>query len=177
MKIWQGFNFVNCFNKTIPVSKGRKKFERILGDTDVFRIYIPDPNIFAITMNGTDLIGSGDDTELWVMDALGNWVFNDDDSGPQWLSQVNAGALAGQTAWHLSCRLQSIQHHPDEHANYIRLSDGRLTILLHKPAPCSSISPARSSCRRQPPRTRRRFPNRAVCCFSVWGSSDSPRAS
>ncbi len=23
--------FVNCFNKTVPVSKGRKKFERILG--------------------------------------------------------------------------------------------------------------------------------------------------
>jgi hypothetical protein len=67
-------------------------------DTDVFRIYIPDPSIFSITMNGTDLIGSGDDTELWVMDALGNWVFNDDDSGPQWLSQINAGALAGRPA-------------------------------------------------------------------------------
>ena len=65
-------------------------------DTDVFRIYIPDPSIFSITMNGTDLIGSGDDTELWVMNALGSLVFNDDDSGPGWLSQVNAGALAGQ---------------------------------------------------------------------------------
>jgi hypothetical protein len=90
-----GFNFVNCFNKTIPV-RAEKKFERILGDTDVFRIYIPDPNIFSITMNGTDLIGSGDDTELWVMNAFGNLVFNDDDSGPGWLSQANAGALAGQ---------------------------------------------------------------------------------
>jgi hypothetical protein len=47
-------------------------------------------------MNGTDLIGSGDDTELWVMNAFGNLVFNDDDSGPGWLSQANAGALAGQ---------------------------------------------------------------------------------
>src|SRR5258705_1198302 len=68
-------------------------------DTDVFRIYIPDPSIFSITMNGTDLIGSGDDTELWVMNAFGNLVFNDDDSGPtDWLSQINAGALAGRPA-------------------------------------------------------------------------------
>lgn len=65
-------------------------------DTDVFKIYIPDPSIFSITMNGTDLIGSGDDTELWVMNTLGNLVFNDDDSGPGWLSQLNAGALTGQ---------------------------------------------------------------------------------
>jgi len=64
-------------------------------DTDVFRIYIPDPNIFAVTMNGTTLSGDND-TELYVLDALGSLVFNDDDSGPGWLSQVNAGALAGR---------------------------------------------------------------------------------
>lgn len=64
-------------------------------DTDVFRIYIPDPNIFGVTMNGTTLSGDND-TELYILDALGSLVFNDDDSGPGWLSQVNAGALTGR---------------------------------------------------------------------------------
>ncbi len=64
-------------------------------DTDVFRIYIPDPNIFAVTMNGTALSGDND-TELYILDALGNLLFNDDDGGPGWLSQANAGALAGR---------------------------------------------------------------------------------
>lgn len=64
-------------------------------DTDVFRIYIPDPNIFAVTMDGTAL-SVDNDTELYILDALGNLVFNDDDGGPGWLSQANAGALAGR---------------------------------------------------------------------------------
>lgn len=64
-------------------------------DTDVFRIYIPDPNIFAVTMDGTALSGDND-TELYILDALGNLVFNDDDGGPGWLSQVDAGDLAGR---------------------------------------------------------------------------------
>jgi PEP-CTERM motif-containing protein len=64
-------------------------------DTDVFRIYIPDPSIFAITMNGTDLIGPGDDTELWILNAGGNLVFNNDGWG---LSQVNAGDLGANPA-------------------------------------------------------------------------------
>lgn len=66
-------------------------------DTDVFKIYIPDPNIFAITMNGTSL-SADNDTELWVMDATGRLVFNNDDSGPGFLSQLNAGDLAGKAA-------------------------------------------------------------------------------
>ena len=64
-------------------------------DTDVFRIYVSDPGIFSITMNGTNLTGD-DDAELYVLDALGNLLFNNDDGGPGWLSQVNAGASAGQ---------------------------------------------------------------------------------
>ena len=66
-------------------------------DTDVFRIYLPDPSIFAINMNGTALSGDND-TEIYVLDAAGNLVFNDDDGGPGWLSQVNAGALSGRPA-------------------------------------------------------------------------------
>jgi hypothetical protein len=64
-------------------------------DTDVFRIYIPDPSILAVTMNGTALSGDND-TELYILDAFGNLVFNDDDGGPGWLSQANAGPLAGR---------------------------------------------------------------------------------
>ena len=66
-------------------------------DTDVFRIYIPDPSIFAVDMIGTSLSGDND-TELYILNALGNLVFNNDDSGPGWLSQVNAGNLTGQSA-------------------------------------------------------------------------------
>lgn len=66
-------------------------------DTDVFKIYIPDPNIFAITMNGTSL-SADNDTELYVLDASGRLVFNNDDGGPGYLSQVNAGDLAGNSA-------------------------------------------------------------------------------
>lgn len=66
-------------------------------DTDVFRIYLPDPSLFAINMNGTALSGDND-TEIYVLDAAGNLVFNDDDGGPGWLSQVNAGALSGRPA-------------------------------------------------------------------------------
>lgn len=66
-------------------------------DTDVFRIYIPDPSIFAVDMIGTSLSGDND-TELYILNALGNLVFNNDDSGPGWLSEVNAGNLTGQSA-------------------------------------------------------------------------------
>ncbi|MGH7872588.1 MAG: PEP-CTERM sorting domain-containing protein [Candidatus Binatia bacterium] len=66
-------------------------------DTDVFKIYIPDPNIFAITMNGTSL-SADNDTELYVLDATGRLVFNNDDGGPGYLSQVNSGDLAGNSA-------------------------------------------------------------------------------
>ena len=66
-------------------------------DTDVFKIYIPDPSIFAVDMIGTSLSGDND-TELYILNALGNLVFNNDDSGPGWLSQVNAGNLTGQSA-------------------------------------------------------------------------------
>jgi hypothetical protein len=63
-------------------------------DTDVFRVYVPNPSLFSITMNGTALSGDHD-TELYVMDATGKLVFNDDDGGPGFLSQMNAGALSG----------------------------------------------------------------------------------
>jgi hypothetical protein len=63
-------------------------------DTDVFRVYVPNPSLFSITMNGTALSGDHD-TELYVLDATGKLVFNDDDGGPGFLSQMNAGALNG----------------------------------------------------------------------------------
>ena len=66
-------------------------------DTDVFRVYVPNPSLFSITMNGTALSGDHD-TELYVLDAAANLVFNDDDSGPGFLSQMNAGSLAGAPA-------------------------------------------------------------------------------
>jgi PEP-CTERM motif-containing protein len=66
-------------------------------DTDVFRIFIPDPNIFAITMTGT-VLTADHDTELYVLDSLGNLVFNNDDGGPGLLSQLDAGALTGRPA-------------------------------------------------------------------------------
>ena len=63
-------------------------------DTDVFRIYIPDPNVFAIDMTGT-VLSVDNDTELWVLDAAGNLVFNNDG----WtLSHVNAGDLGSSPA-------------------------------------------------------------------------------
>ena len=48
-------------------------------------------------MAGT-LLSGNNDTELYVLDALGNLVFNNDDGGPGLLSQVNAGNLAGRPA-------------------------------------------------------------------------------
>jgi hypothetical protein len=66
-------------------------------DTDVFRIFITNPDLFSITMAGTSL-SSDNDTELYVLDAAGNLVFSDDDGGAGLLSQVNAGALAGRSA-------------------------------------------------------------------------------
>ena len=64
-------------------------------DTDVFRIFVPDPSIFSITMDGTSL-SADNDTELYVMNEFGTLLFNDDDGGAGYLSQMNAGALAGQ---------------------------------------------------------------------------------
>jgi len=68
-------------------------------DTDVFRIYIPNPDIFALDMIGTSLTpfeALGNDTEVYVLDEAGNWVFNNDDGGPGSLARVNAGALTGK---------------------------------------------------------------------------------
>jgi hypothetical protein len=67
-------------------------------DTDVFRIYIPNPDIFALNMNGTSLTpyyALGNDTEVYVLDEAGSLVFNHDGAS---LAQVNAGQLAGQPA-------------------------------------------------------------------------------
>jgi hypothetical protein len=67
-------------------------------DTDVFRIYIPNPDIFALNMNGTSLTpyyALGNDTEVYVLDEAGNLVFNHDGAS---LAQVNAGQLAGKSA-------------------------------------------------------------------------------
>lgn len=44
-------------------------------DTDVFRIYIPNPDIFALNMIGTSLTpyeALGNDTEVYVLDEAGN---------------------------------------------------------------------------------------------------------
>jgi PEP-CTERM motif-containing protein len=67
-------------------------------DTDVFRIYIPNPDIFALNMIGTALTpyeALGNDTEVYVLNEVGNLVFNHDGAD---LAQVNAGQLAGMPA-------------------------------------------------------------------------------
>ena len=67
-------------------------------DTDVFRIYIPNPDIFALNMIGTALTpyeALGNDTEVYVLNEAGNLVFNHDGAN---LAQVNAGQLAGKPA-------------------------------------------------------------------------------
>ena len=67
-------------------------------DTDVFRIYIPNPDIFALNMIGTALTpyeALGNDTEVYVLNEAGNLVFNHDGAN---LAQVNAGQLAGRPA-------------------------------------------------------------------------------
>ena len=67
------------------------------GDTDVFKIYVNDTAAFSITMDGTALSGDND-TELYVLDTLGNLLFSDDDSGPGFLSQLNAGQFSANAA-------------------------------------------------------------------------------
>ncbi len=66
-------------------------------DTDVFKIYVNDTAAFSITMDGTALSGDND-TELYVLDTLGNLLFSDDDDGAGLLSQLNAGEFAANTA-------------------------------------------------------------------------------
>ena len=83
---------------------GTRQLDIIVGslspatDTDVFRIYIPNPDIFALNMIGTALTpyeALGNDTEVYVLDEAGNLVFNHDGAS---LAQVNAGQLAGKPA-------------------------------------------------------------------------------
>ena len=66
-------------------------------DTDVYKIYISDTASFSITMVGTALSGDND-TELYVLDSLGHLLFSDDDGGPGWLSQLNAGQFSANAA-------------------------------------------------------------------------------
>lgn len=63
-------------------------------DTDVYAITVTDPELFSITMDGTNLSWDND-TQLWLMDAAANLIAFDDDSGPGWLSQMNVGVLSG----------------------------------------------------------------------------------
>jgi hypothetical protein len=85
---------------TAQVTAGTGTLEAIIGtldpptDVDVFQIFITDPAAFSITMLGTNL-SVDNDTLLYVMDAAGNLLFVDDDSGPGLLAQLNVGDLAG----------------------------------------------------------------------------------
>jgi hypothetical protein len=88
---------------TAQVASGIGALDTIFGalgvatDTDVFKIYVADTAAFSITMNGTNL-SVDNDTQLYVLDTLGNLLFEDDDSGPGALSQLNAGDFAAFAA-------------------------------------------------------------------------------
>lgn len=66
-------------------------------DTDVFKVYVNNTAAFSITMNGTAL-SADNDTELYVLDLLGNLLFSDDDNGAGLLSQLNAGEFSSNAA-------------------------------------------------------------------------------
>ena len=69
-------------------------------DTDVFKIFVADPSSLAITFVGTNL-SDDDDLILWVLDTAGHLLFVDDDSGPGFLPQMNAGDLSGAPGFYL----------------------------------------------------------------------------
>ena len=85
---------------TAQVTDSHGSLQGIIGtlstsrDTDVFAIYVTDPELFSITMDGTDLSWDND-TQLWLMDAAASLIAFDDDSGAGWLSQMDVGVLSG----------------------------------------------------------------------------------
>lgn len=69
----------------------------VASDTDVFKIYVNDTAAFSITMDGTAL-SADNDTELYVLDTLGNLLFANDDSSGSVLSRLNPGQFSANAA-------------------------------------------------------------------------------